>query len=238
MFKLIRQSGWFSAVLILSMPVLLVFLLASQMAYSQVKGRFDAYQAIPEIARMSDLERVPAGQVIMLRGRIAAGNAAPGSTDLVVYRERPAEGREVRFQEEFPLVFPAFALELPAGAVQIEPSLNRDLVIYHELHRVEVGDRERTGFRPGDTVTVQGQWQPARLFDVTGITGADKAALLQEFRQGLETMGQVRNVLGILTFASIMLLVIQWRRARTARPETEAESWQTPETGTVPTASP
>lgn len=47
----IRQSNWLTGSIIFFMPILLIFFLGSQMAYSHVKGKFDAYQGIPEVTR-------------------------------------------------------------------------------------------------------------------------------------------------------------------------------------------
>ena len=175
MFKLIRHSNWFTGAMIFFMPVLLIFFLASQMAYGQVKGKFEAYQAIPELTRLSALANLPAGQVVMLRGAISPANQDhsqdPAAPDLIIFRERPAEGREVRFQEEFPLVFPEFVLDLPDGPVVISPSQTRERVIHHEIHTVTIGDRQRTGFRPGDMVTVQGEWRRGQSQPDPGMAG-------------------------------------------------------------------
>ena len=71
MLKFIKQSNWFTGILIFFMPVTLIIFLGSQMAYSQVKSKFEAYQNIPEITTLAELENLPAGQLVMLRGRIS-----------------------------------------------------------------------------------------------------------------------------------------------------------------------
>lgn len=244
MLKAISQNNWLTGLLILSMPVLLVFFLGSQMAYSQVKNQFEAYRHIPEVTHRSELAALPANQVVMVQGRmalseqIASLSTSPAAApDLLVFQERPTEGREVRFQEEFPLVFPEFGLQLPDGSVTVLPSLTRERVIRHELHTVTAGELEYTGFRPGDMVMVQGQWQPASatLSEVTGITGADKASLLAEWRAAFQKVSWLRNGLGLLTLLGIILLAVQIRRLRTSRQSEASKEWPTPKTKTTPT---
>ncbi len=235
MFKVIGKSNWLTGTMIFFMPVLLIFFLASQLAYSQVKGKFEVYQNIPEVTRLSELERMPAGQVIMVRGRIPKKRAqvaeamGPGgegvAAGLIIFQERPADGREVRFREEFELVFPAFVMDLPDGHLAIMPSLTRERVIQHEGHTVADGDRQRTGFRPGDLVTVQGEWQPGQvpnLSEVTGITGVDKISLVTEWEEAFGKVSRVRNGLGLLTLLSVVLLGGQLRGIK-ANKVTQAE---------------
>lgn len=239
MFKAIQSGNWFTGLMIFLMPVILIFFLGSQMAYSQVSSKFEAYRQIPQISTLAELEQVPAGQTVLLRGQIAAATPADGP-GLVVYQVRPAEGREVRFQEEFPLVFPEFDMALPDGAVAIIPSLTRERVIQQELHTVSGAEYRWTGFKPGDTVMVQGIWQaetaalPA-LYDVTGITGGDKASLLAGWQQAFQTVRWVRNGLGLLALLSLILLVVQLRRRKTGPPAGKEEEWQPPTTKTVAT---
>ncbi len=245
MLNTIKKSGWLVGGLIFFMPVLLIFFLASQMAYGQAKGQFDAYQNISEVASLAELTALTSGQVVMVRGQISESGAprgTPAAPELVVYRERPADGREVRFREEFPLIFPDFVMDLPDGKLIVLASRTRDRVIQHELHAVAAGDRQYTGFRAGDTVTVQGEWQAISagsrpvLSEVTGITGVNKIALITEWQSAFQQVRGVRNVLALLTLVSILLLVIQMRRARVNQqsPE-EDETWQTPTTNTAPT---
>jgi hypothetical protein len=245
MIRLLRGTNWLSGSLIFFMPILLIFFLGSQMAYSQVKGRFEAYQNLPEVTRLADLETIPAGQVIMLRGRIAERTPRPAGLDnvgLVIYQTRPTDGREVRYQEEFPLIFPEFVMRLPDGDVVISPSQTREHVIRAETHLIREGDRSYTGFRTGDTVTVQGQWQPGlgtgpTLDEVTGITGADKQSLLLDWAKAFRQVGWVRNGLGLLTLASIGVFIVQLRRTRRNQTsDDEDASWQIQTTNeTAPT---
>lgn len=236
--KLVGKINWVTGLLIFSMPVMLVFFLGSQMAYSQVKSQFETYQNIPEATRLADLKSIPAGQVVMLRGQIAASSMSAAGSELLIFRQRPGEGREVRFGEEFNLIFPEFGLQLPDGLVKISPSLTRERIIQHELHTVSSGEDKLTGFRPGDNVTVQGEWQPATttLFEVTGITGADKPSLMAEWQEAFQKVGWVRNGLGLLTLLGLILLVVRLRQARINPPVVEGEACPTPKTETAPTA--
>jgi hypothetical protein len=227
----LRAGGWLTGVLILLMPISLIFFLAGQMAYGQVKGKFEAYEQIPEISRLADLEVVPAGQVVLVRGELAG-------TGLIVFREGPAAGREVRFQEAFQQQFPEFSLILADGTLTVLPSLTREAVIQQPLHTVTEGDRERAGFRAGDQVTVQGQWQPGQrplLQEVTGITGLDKQALMAEWQTAFRWVTWTRNGLGLLTLVSVGLLLVQVRRARRAR-SMETDTWTTQTNETMPIA--
>jgi hypothetical protein len=72
-------------------------------------------------------------------------------------------------------------MALPDGVVTVVPGQQREHVIRGELHTISDGDRLRTGFRVGDSVTVQGQWQPQprpALIEVTGITSADQITFM------------------------------------------------------------
>ncbi len=232
MLKLLGGNGWLTGLLIFSMPIMLVFFFGSQMAYSQVNSQFETYQNIPEVSSLAQLETIPAGQVIMVRGQIVA--APPNSaTKLVIFQERPTGVREVRFGEEFNLVFPEVELALVGGQIKISPSLTRDRVIQHELHSITEGELTLTGFRPGDLVTVQGEWQPSSttLNEATGITGADKASLIAEWQDSFQKVGWVRNGLGLLTLAGLILLVVRVRQAR-GRPVAD-ETCPTPKTETA-----
>jgi hypothetical protein len=230
------------------MPILLIFFLGSQMAYGQVKGKYTAYQNIPEITRVSELAALPAGQIVMLKGRIAKEScqstslAACGSDqNLLIFRERPAGDREVRFREEFGQFFPEFIITLADGSVAIRPNLTQEPIIQHELHGVSDGDREQTGFRVGDLVTVQGQWQPGEaltLIEVTGITGADKTGLMLEWQAAFQKVTWARNGLGLLTLASLILLIVQLRRTKVdEKPDQDQEEeWPPQKTKTAPIA--
>ena len=221
MRRLIAGGGWFAWALLLVTPVAAIFFLGSLLAYGQVKGQFEAYRTLPEVTTLAQLNTLPAGEIVLLRGRIAeatprreADSLAP---DLVIYQERPAGGREVRFGEEFPLVFSEFVMELPDGALTITPSQSRERVIQRELHTVPDGDRVRTGFRIGDTVMVQGRWQPGNppaLMEVTGVTGGDKASLFAEWEVAFRRLVWVRNGLGLLTLLGVLALAAAIRRRR------------------------
>jgi hypothetical protein len=136
MLKLIKQSGWLTGSLIFFMPILLILFLGSQMAYGQVKAKAAIYQNIPEITQLSQLTAVPPGTVIMLRGQISEASPRrrfdPVDPDLIVFQERPAGGRETRYQEEFPLIFSEFIIGLPPGQVRIIPSDARERGMHQE----------------------------------------------------------------------------------------------------------
>lgn len=235
MLKFIKQSNWFTGTLIFFMPVTLIVFLGSQMAYGQVKAKFETYQNIPEITTLSELEKISADQLVMLRGSISKATLLGNDVvapDLIIYQERPADSREIRYREEFLLFFPEFVMELADGTVSITPSTTREHVIQNELHTVTDGDRQRTGFRIGDMVTVQGQWQSPSLNEVTGITSVHKQDLMAEWEAAFQKVGWVRNSFGLLTLLSIILLVIQLRRDRANK--TETGEWQTPTTKTAP----
>ncbi|MEZ4660576.1 MAG: hypothetical protein R2911_23720 [Caldilineaceae bacterium] len=139
---------------------------------------------------------------------------------MLIFQERPRDGREVRYLEEFPLNLPEFTLQLADGVVIVQPSTENAAAISHELHSTAIEDRTFTGFRVGDVVTVQGKWQPAAgqstplLVDVTGISGADEATLLAEVQAGLQKVRLAKDGLGLLTLLSIVLLVMQLYRQR------------------------
>ncbi|RME75528.1 MAG: hypothetical protein D6784_07760 [Chloroflexi bacterium] len=236
--KILQGIHWTGGLLIFMTPVLLVFLLGSQMAYSQVRSQYRAYQAIPEAETLAGLESLPDGSVVMVRGQIAPDSAPAGGSGLVVYQVYPAEGREPRYKEEFPLVFPAFTMALPDGRLDIIPSDRRELVIRDGQRTEPAGDYRWVGFAPGDTVMVQGQWQKSTgtLVEVTGITGGDRASLMAEWERAFRIVGWVRNGLTLLTLAGVVLLVIQWRRTRKQTDE-ETEQWENPNAETVPTTS-
>jgi hypothetical protein len=174
----------------------------------------------------------------MLRGQIASSLMSTAGSELLIFQRRPAEDREVRFGEEFNLVFPEFSLQLPDGLVKIRPSLTRERIIQHELHTVSSGEDRLTGFRPGDIVTVQGEWQPATmtLFEVTGITGANKASLMAEWQEAFQKVGWVRDGLGFLTLVGLILLVVCLRQTKSFPTLPESEACPTPKTETAPTA--
>lgn len=260
MKALLRSGDWLTGLLILSMPIALVFFLGSQMAYGQVQRQFAAYAAQPEYTDLAALQTLPAGTTILLRGQIAdpatVTSLLPDATTtepagpLLVYQERPLDGREVRYLEEFPLIFPALALTLADGPVVVQPSQENPPTISHELQRVTVADRAFTGFQMGDTITVQGQWQPATpdqplpfLAEVTGIAGVAKATLQAEVQAALQKVRLARDGLGLLTLAGIVLLVIRLYRYRRNPPpqpepfttgEGDMRAWQATTNETVP----
>ncbi len=249
MFKLIRESGWITGILIFFMPIFGIYFFGSQMGYSQVQGKFAEYDDIPEFTQLSEITPEYEGQVVMLRGTVGSGIPAQGLDGLVVYQERPNEGREVRFREEFDLFFPTFDFVLADGtAVLIQPSETKEGVISHEPHRIQAGpELDLTGFRAGDVATVQGEWLPdseygPALIEATGMTSIDKATLLLEGEEALKSVGQIRNILGILTLSGIILIVAQLRRAKAKQKNgstKETEEWQTQtatKTKTAPTA--
>lgn len=146
----------------------------------------------------------------MLRGSIASSSSASDQS-LLVYQERPLDGREVRFREEFPLVFPEFTLALVDGHVAVQPNMDSERSVSYELHRMTLHDREFTGFQTGDIVTVQGGWQPANrshstpaVLVATSVSGAEKATLLAEVQAAMEKVQLARNGLGVLTAVSIV----------------------------------
>jgi hypothetical protein len=242
MFKIISKSNWVAAIAVFSLPFLLIAFLAAQMAYSQVSSKFDEYQNIQEITRLSELEALLPEQVVMLRGKISAltpqNTVLAEAPDLIVYQQRPADGREVRFREEFHLIFPEFVLDLPDGTVTIIPSVDREHIIQKELHLVTQGDRDYTGFKIGDTVMVQGQWQPnsgpmPALIDVTGITSADKSALIVDWQDAFQRLTWVRNILGVLTLAGIIVLVVQIRKLKRNSKTEDTDAWQNQKTKTA-----
>jgi hypothetical protein len=234
-----KGNSWLTISLIFLTPVLFIFFLGSQMAYGQVSRQFERYQNIREASGLAELEALPAGQVVMVRGQIAEAVERPDS-ELLIFQVRPADGREVRFQEEFPLVFPEFVMALPDGTLTIQPSLTRDRVIYDELHRVADGEYELTGFNPGDTVTVQGQWQPVAgavpaLVGVTGITGGDRRSFMADWEQNMRQVKLARNMLGLLSVVGLVVLIVRLRRSRRTEPQEEENAWPNQTTTTAPT---
>lgn len=240
MIAILKKSGWLVGGLIFFMPVLFMIYLTSQMAYSQVRGQFETYDRIPEITHLAELETLAPGTAVMLRGQISQATppqpASPAG-ELVVYQERPVDGRETRYREEFPLIFSGFVIDLADGSLPIVPSTTEEGIIQHELHTVTAGDRRYTGFQRGDTVTVQGHWQPASgmLEEATGLTSASKAELMREWQQAFDYVSWARNGFGALTLLSLTLLIIEWRRSRRRQSAQEEEAWPTPETTTATT---
>lgn len=251
-----KNNNWLTGLLILTMPISLIYFLGSQMANGQVQRRYETYSAIPEHASVAQLRAQSEGDTVLLRGQIVALDGTQSAGPLHIYQERPLDGREVRFREEFPQVVPEFALALIDGRVVVQPAGEGERTISHETHRVSVGDRELTGFQIGDTVTVQGKWQPTgegreirQVLTVTGISGVEKAVLLAEVQASLEQVRLVRNSLGLLTLVSVVLLVAQLYRRRQTRLQTQSDeciaeqhdvqeekrAWHLPTTETEPT---
>ena len=248
MKRFLQGSNWLIGALILTMPISLIYFLGSQMAYSQVQNRYEVYAEIPEYTSITELQSLEDGQAVMLRGKIAVPTeeqllaAASQSTaigpesQLFIFQERPLDGREVRFREGFPLIFPEFTLTLLDGDILIAPRPNSEYTISHELHRTTWDDREFTGFQAGDTITVQGLWRaetdsqsiPLRL-EVTGISGIEKAALLAEVQAALKQVSQGRLWLGLLTLVSMILLVAELIRRRKRQPPNQKSDHDNPE---------
>lgn len=243
MLNVLRRSNWLVGALIFFTPILFIFFLASQMGYSQVNGKFTAYEAIPEVSTLAALQAVSPGEVVMVRGQISVATplgSNPVAPDLIIYQEQPTEGREIRYREEFDLVFPDFILDLPDGTVVALPSESRERVIRHTLHTLPDGEMTYAGFRIGDTVTVQGAWQPGNeplLGDVTGVSSIDKTAMMAEWRNAFSWVGWARNGFGGVTLLGIILLIVQLRRVKQQTTE-EAKPWTTTPDTTETTTSP
>lgn len=223
------RKRWLLGMCILAMPVMLVFFLGSQMATSQVRNTYKAYDTIAEITRVQQFAALPEETVVMLRGRLLDLSCQPSvckEPALLVYQERPQPGRELRFQEAFAQRFPPFVLELEDGHVTILPDESRRRILQHELHTVADGDRQRAGFRHGDVVTVQGQVSHTAvptLREVTGISGRDKQQLMQEWQRAFRKVVWLRNLAGLLSGVGIVGLIVQLRRWRQA-PQ-DVSSW-------------
>ncbi len=211
----VRRFGTLTSLFIFTMPIFWIMFLGGMMARGQVKGEFTVYQTIQEYTSLSALNAVPQDQVVMLRGKIVDGSSPDYANGLTVFQERPLNGRELRFQEEFPLVFPTIKLALSDGTVTIDAAEGR--VIAHELQRVEdkARDREYTGFRAGDEVTVQGKWQArAQLKEATGITSQSRAAIMAEGQYAFDRLETICTVLGILSIVPLVLFGVQLLRMR------------------------
>lgn len=249
MLKFLRQSNWLTGIASLIMPFLLFIFLTSQMAITQANARLDTYlsQDIAEYTSLASLDSVPSEQVVMLRGKISA-NTPPGQNpadpNLVIYQTRPAGGREIRYQEKFPLIFPEVVLDLSDGQIAVFPNMGEERIIQNELHTVTDGDRDLTGFRIGDTITVQGKWYPNKntqahpvLRDTTGVTSVSRGELLADWQSRFELIKLIRNIFGVLSLISIIFIGIQYRKYRIAQRQMEnEEEWpKTPKTKTAPT---
>lgn len=259
MKALIRRSDWLTSLLIFAMPIALVFYLGVQMAYSEVNSEVTSYAALTEYTSLAELQALPPGTTILLRGQLAdPGALLPGqptadesANPLLIYQERPLDGREVRFLEEFPLIFPPVVLTLADGNIGVQASQDGTRTISHELHHLSLADRAFTGFQVGDIITIQGKWQPLTtdqtlplIVNVTGISGFAKAALQAEVQAGLQKVQLAKDGLGLLTVAGIVLLAVRLyrQRRRSTQPmgllseeQEEAKEWRPPTTETVPT---
>lgn len=236
MTKFIPKNGWVTAVLLLLTPVTLIFFIGIQSALGGVTSQFEDYQNIPQVTQLAQLSNLPAGTKVLVRAQIKAAAAS----DLIIYQERPTPGRETTYEELFAQVFPQFELVLTDGLLPALPSQTRDRVIQHELHTIPAGDRVHTGFKVGDTVMVQGQWQPGAdpaLIEVTGITSLDKEQYLAEWRADFQKIEWLRTGLGLFTVFGIIVLVLQQRRNRINPPAAEDEVWPAQTSETAPTAS-
>lgn len=236
MLKIIYKSGWLTAILFLLTPIALFFFIAIQSGVGQVKSQFEDYQNIPQVTQLTELNNLPAKTIVLVRGQIENSTAS----DLLIYQERPTPGRETTYEELFAQIFPQFELALPDGSLTILPSTTRDRVIQHALHSLSAGDQIRDGFRDGDTVMVMGQWRSGTsptLVEVTGITSLDKEQYLTEWRADFQKIEWLRDGLGLFTLFGIIVLVWQWRRAKTDPPAAEEEAWPTQTNEAAPTAS-
>jgi hypothetical protein len=220
-----RQSRKWNSLFMIGLPLIFMVFLGSQMALRQVSRKSAVYQEIPEITQAAALRRLPSGTKVMLRGRLVrdvclastCGTDSP-EPNLIVYQERPADGRAVRFQEVFDQHFPAMELAMSDGRVQIVPRPESAYIMQHAPHVVATGDRQRIGFRPGDMVTVQGRWQPNQaaalpmLTDVTGIMGIDRAALFAAWHSAVRQVTWVSYITGLLSVAGLLTLVLRvWK---------------------------
>ncbi|PON16932.1 hypothetical protein C2W62_15880 [Candidatus Entotheonella serta] len=198
-----RSRQGLIVVLMIAMPLIVLVFLGSQMALQQVVSKSATYQDMPEITEVASLRHLPPNTRVMLRGQLVSG-AGSADHDLLVYQERPADGREVRFREVFEPHFPVMNIALSDGLVRIVPRPESTYVIRRPHHVATVGDRQRIGFRRGDVVTVQGKWQPDQaglptLTDATGIMGMDKASLFSDWQRAICNVTWVSRLAGLLS---------------------------------------
>ena len=224
-----ERHGWDTALLI-ALPLIVLVFLGSQMALKQVASKSRSYLKMPEITEMEALRRLPLGADVMLRGRIAAADEVADS-NLVIYQERPAKGRAVRFREVFSQRFPAMELALADGRARIRPRPESTYVIRHAPHLVTVGDRQRNGFRIGDVVTVQGRFQLDEdglpiVADVAGVAGRNKADLLSEWQAATRHVAWVSRLAGFLSVVGLLILALRARQRRVYHRAEETQTWR------------
>ncbi len=237
-----RDHTGFRVVLIVVMPLILIVFLGSQMALQQVVRKSAAYTAMPEVTQVAVLRTLPPGTAVLLKGRISRAACCGDANDLVVYQERPADGRDVRFREAFNPHFPEIELALPDGPVRILPRLESEHVIQHAHHIVTLGGRQQSGFRLGDVVTVQGQWQAdqtalSTLKEVTGITGMDKAGLLSEWQLAIRNVTWVSRLAGLLSALGMVMFMWRVRQWRAHHRAEESKTCMNQTTKSVPATS-
>jgi hypothetical protein len=240
-----RLRKGLSSVLMMAMPLLFMVFLGSQMALKQVGHKLASYRDMPEITAISVLKRLPPDTEVLLRGRLlSAVTDVPEleAKNLIVYQEHPANGREVRFQEVFNPFFPALEIALSDGRVRMTPLPESANVIQHPHHSVTIGDRQRSGFRRGDLVTVQGRWQRDRVAmpvvtGVTGISGIDKASLLSEWQAAICNVKRVSFLAGLLSALGLVRLILRVRQWRVYHRAEEKQAWRHRITKDVPATS-
>lgn len=240
-----RSRQGLDSVLMIAVPLIFIVFLGSQMALQQVVRKSATYMDMPEITQVAVLKSLPPNTDVMLRGRLVAvvtDAPDPEANDLIVYQERPADGREVRFREVFNQHFPTIEMALSDGRVRMIPRPESAYVIQHARHVVTMGDRQRSGFRLGDVVTVQGRWQPEQaalpvVTGVTGMTGIDKAALLSEWQLAIHDVKRVSLLAGLLSIWGIVMLILRVRQWRASRRAEETKTWAHRTTKDVPATS-
>ncbi len=207
-------------VLLLIMPLLIIGWAGIKMAQAQVRSQFDHFTSIVEYNDLSSLQTAAPDATVMVRGRIIDAEPVDWAGGLVVFQERPLDGRELRYGETFPYTFPQLTLSLDDGNVVVQPDPNGENVVTDALHSVrdENADvmREFTGFRNGDLVTIQGHWDAAdgRIVDATGITGLDQQAYTADWQKNFERFNTAGTLMGTITLLTIGLFAIQVWRAR------------------------
>ena len=235
----LNRSGWNTALLI-ALPLMVMVFLGSQMALKQVASKSSVYVDMPEITQIAALRRLPPGADVMLRGRIVAADDA--GSDLVIYQERPADGRAVRFREVFDQRFPAMELALADGRARVRPRPESKYIMRHAPHLITVGDRQQSGFRAGDVVTVQGRLQLDQdgvpmVVDVAGVNGRNKAELLSEWQEATRQVTWVSRVAGLLSALGLLVVILRMRQWWVYDRAKEAKTWRRQTTKAAPAAS-